>query len=103
VQKKGFWRRLFGRGDDELREEIDQRMVCSSAFAWTFIGIAAGFLGSLAVTRSLRGLLFQVSERDLRTFLLTVSVLLSMALLSSWIPSRRAARIDAMAALRSDD
>jgi macrolide transport system ATP-binding/permease protein len=69
--------------------------------AWlTGAGIAAGLVCSIAVATLIRGLLFGVRSWDVETFL-TVSVLLAgSALLASYIPARRAAKVDPMVALR---
>ena len=66
------------------------------------IGIAIGLVGALAVTRTLRTLLFGVSPFDPMSFV-TVAVMLSIvALAASYIPARRAARVDPVEALRYD-
>ena len=66
------------------------------------IGIAIGLVGALAVTRFLRTMLFGVSPFDPASFA-GVSVLLTViALLASYVPARRAARVDPVEALRYD-
>ena len=69
--------------------------------AWlTGIGIAAGLLCSVATATLIRGLLFGVRTWDGAT-LAAVAVLLAVsALLASYVPARRAARVDPMEALR---
>jgi len=54
------------------------------------------------VTRVMRSLLFGVSERDPATFI-SVAVLLGVvALVASWIPARRAAKVDPLVAMRAE-
>jgi ABC-type antimicrobial peptide transport system permease subunit len=66
------------------------------------VGVAIGLTGSLALSRLIRSLLFEVGPGDPIT-LSVVSVLLAcLALLACYIPARRATRIDPMAALRCD-
>jgi len=68
----------------------------------TSIGIAVGLAGAGVATRALRGLLFGITPLDPTTFL-TVSVLLALAAtLASYLPARRATRVDALVALRSE-
>ncbi|HEY4132159.1 MAG TPA: hypothetical protein VGM50_16240, partial [Gemmatimonadaceae bacterium] len=66
------------------------------------IGIAIGLVGALAVTRFLRTLLFGVSPFDPVSFFGVALVLSVIALLASYIPARRAARVDPVEALRFD-
>lgn len=70
--------------------------------AITLGGIALGLGAALGLTRWMRSLLFGVSATDPLTFLLTAWVLLFVALLASWIPARRAIRVDPMVVLREE-
>jgi putative ABC transport system permease protein len=54
------------------------------------------------VTRVLRSLLYGVGERDPLTFVAVAVLLALVALLASWIPARRAARVDPLAAMRAE-
>jgi putative ABC transport system permease protein len=77
-----------------------RRMVLSRGVRLTLIGTAIGVAGAIALTRVLSSLLYDVTPTDPLT-LAGVSVLLSgIALLASYIPARRAAKIDPMEALR---
>jgi putative ABC transport system permease protein len=66
----------------------------------TLIGVAAGVTGALALTRVLSSLLYDVTPTDPMTLILVSCVLVGVALLASYLPARRAARIDPMVALR---
>jgi len=65
-------------------------------------GIIVGSAVSLALTRLLRGLLFDVAPNDPETLLVVTLLLIVVALAASLIPAWRATRIDPMAALRHE-
>jgi predicted permease len=64
------------------------------------LGVAIGLAGALIVTRSMHSLLFGVGPTDPLTFGSIAIVLTVAALLASWLPARRAARVDPMVSLR---
>ncbi len=66
------------------------------------IGVVAGVAGSLAATRVLSSLLYGVSSTDPLTLAAVSLVLIAIALLATYLPARRAARIDPMVALRCE-
>jgi predicted permease len=66
------------------------------------IGVALGVAGALAATRLIETMLFGVSGTDPIALSAAGAVLLGAALLASWIPARRAARVDPMVALRQE-
>ncbi|HSU81105.1 MAG TPA: FtsX-like permease family protein, partial [Thermoanaerobaculia bacterium] len=68
----------------------------------TAAGIAAGLLGALALTRWLESLLDGVSSRDPLTFTGIAALLVAVALLASWLPARRAARVEPIVAIRNE-
>ena len=74
--------------------------VTASGFRVCLIGLVAGLAGASALGRLMARLLYQVRPDDPVTFGCVVAVLLGTALLSSWLPARRIARIDPIAALR---
>ena len=76
------------------------RLIVRQGMVLTVAGLALGLLGSLALTRLLRSLLFGVTTTDPVTFLAVPLVLASVALLASYLPASRAARVDPAIALR---
>jgi putative ABC transport system permease protein len=78
--------------------------VLAHAARWTAAGAVLGAIGSLWAARLLDALLFHVSAKDPWTLASVIAgaiaVLLGTALAAAWIPSRRAARVDPMQALR---
>lgn len=64
------------------------------------IGLAIGLAGALVATRVIQSLLYGVSPTDPLTFVCVALLLAGVATLASYLPARRAARIDPMAALR---
>jgi putative ABC transport system permease protein len=63
------------------------------------LGIAGGMVGSFMVMRVLNALLFEIKPTDPLTFILTAGLLAAIAMLASYLPARRASRIDPMTAL----
>jgi len=66
------------------------------------IGAGLGLLGASLATRLLSKLLYEVAPTDPLTFGTSVVVLIAVAGVACWVPSRRAARIDPILALRQD-
>ena len=66
------------------------------------IGVTIGLLGAAALTRLMISLLFATSPTDLLTYTSAAVLLLGLTLMACYIPARRAARIDPMAALRCE-
>jgi putative ABC transport system permease protein len=64
------------------------------------IGVAIGLAGALLVTRFLRTLLFGISPFDAGSFIGVAAGLIVIALVASYLPARRAARVDPVEALR---
>ena len=76
------------------------RLVVGQGLRLALVGIAVGIAGALALTRLMKALLFHVSATDPATFAIVAALFLLVALAASYIPARRATRIDPMAALR---
>jgi putative ABC transport system permease protein len=75
-------------------------MVVGGGARLVAIGTVAGIAGALALSGLLKGLLFGVGPRDVATFVAVPVVLGVVAVVAAWLPARRAARLDPMAALR---
>ncbi|HKP86337.1 MAG TPA: ABC transporter permease [Blastocatellia bacterium] len=82
-------------------ERIDIfKLVVGQGMVLTLAGIAAGVAGSLALTRLIAGLLYGVSPTDWGTFVVVSLLLACVALVATYIPARRATKVDPMVALR---
>ncbi|HJR61304.1 MAG TPA: ABC transporter permease [Vicinamibacterales bacterium] len=77
-------------------------MVVRGGMTLAAIGIAAGLAGALLLTRFMEGLLFGVGASDPATFAAIVGLLTVMALAATYVPARRAARIDPLLSLRAE-
>ena len=75
-------------------------MVLRQSVTLVAIGIVLGFLVALAATRVMATLLYGVSANDVSTYAIVIFVLSAAALLASYIPARRAMKVDPMVALR---
>lgn len=78
------------------------KMILRQSITTVMIGIAIGFLGAFLLTRTMRSLLFEVSPTDPVTLIGVSLLLILIAMLASYIPARRATRINPMVALRSE-
>jgi putative ABC transport system permease protein len=63
-------------------------------------GVAIGLVAAVMATRVLRSMLYEVTSTDPRTYAGMMLLLAAAALAASWVPARRAARVDPMIALR---
>jgi predicted permease len=77
-------------------------LVFSESLRLSLAGLVAGLLGALALTRALAGLLYGVSASDPWSLLASVLFLGTVAALATYLPARRAATVDPIAALRSE-
>ena len=76
------------------------RLVLNNGMRLTLLGIALGSAGAFALTRLMKGFLFHVTPTDPATFGEVALFLFFVALLASYIPARRATRVDPVVALR---
>jgi len=78
------------------------RLVLGQGARAALLGIAAGIAAALVLTRLMASLLFDVSATDPLTYLAVATLLTLVALSASYIPARRAMRVDPMVALRHE-
>jgi putative ABC transport system permease protein len=78
------------------------RMVVWRGMRLALIGVSLGVAAALALTRVMKNLLFNVSATDPATFALIALLLVGVALIASYIPARRATKVDPLQALRHD-
>jgi ABC-type antimicrobial peptide transport system permease subunit len=79
-----------------------ERGVLTSGVGLAAIGVVIGTIGAWFAGRLIESRLYGVEARDVRTLGLAVTVLMLIALLSSWIPARRAATTDPIESLRAE-
>jgi predicted permease len=78
------------------------RLVVGKGMELSAAGISAGLIGAVALTRVMASLLFGVSATDIVTFSAVSLILAAIALLATYLPARRATRVDPMVALREE-
>jgi predicted permease len=76
------------------------RLVLGQGLRVTAIGIVFGVAGALGLTRFLRSLLYEVQPTDPPTFIAALLLLVSVSVAASYLPAKRAVRVDPMVALR---
>ncbi len=94
VGELGIRRAMGARSADVLRAVLGRGALLAA------VGIVLGLAGSVALSLLLRGMLFSVEPLDPLTNVGLPVVVMGVALLASFIPARRATRVDPMAALR---
>jgi ABC-type antimicrobial peptide transport system permease subunit len=94
TQEMGIRRALGARQNDILG------LVMGQALRLALTGIAVGIAAAFGLTRLMTAVLFHVTPTDPATFVAVALLFLLVALAASYIPARRATRIDPMAALR---
>jgi putative ABC transport system permease protein len=87
---------LGAGGSDVLRLVVGQGM------RLVLIGLVAGLIGAWLLSRVLASQLFGITAQDPVTYVTVALLLGSVALLATWLPARRAARVDPMISLRSE-
>jgi ABC-type antimicrobial peptide transport system permease subunit len=76
------------------------RLVLGQGLLTAVVGVFVGLIVSFAVTRTLGSLLFGISPADPLTFAVVSLLLVAVAMLASYLPARRASKVDPMVALR---
>lgn len=94
TQEFGIRMALGARPLDVLRMVVGRGAMLGAA------GVAFGLVASLLLTRSLAAFLFQVKATDPLTFIVVAAILITVALLATYLPARRAVRVDPNVALR---
>jgi predicted permease len=77
-------------------------LVVGQGLRLALVGVGIGIIGSLALTRLMSSLFFNVSAHDPLTLISVCAVLTAVTVLACYIPARRAMRVDPMIALRHD-
>jgi putative ABC transport system permease protein len=77
-------------------------LVLRQGATMTAIGICAGLIGAVALTRYLESLLFGLAPLDVPTYAVVAAAFAAVALLAAYLPARRATLIDPLAALRHE-
>ena len=96
TRELGIRMALGARASDIVGDVVRRLSVVAGA------GAIAGVVGALALTRFLGSLLYEVTPRDPLTFAGITALLVAAAIVASWIPARRASRIDPSRALREE-
>jgi putative ABC transport system permease protein len=78
------------------------KLVLSYGLKLTIIGAAIGLIGAYLATRAITSVLYGVSATDPLTFVVVSVLLVGVALIACYVPSRRATRVDPLIALRSE-
>src|SRR5262249_16746389 len=78
------------------------RLVVGEGVRLGATGVALGTVIALVAAKSVKPMLFAESARDPTVFAIVTLVLLAVTIAASWIPARRAARVDPNVALRTD-
>ena len=77
-------------------------MIVGQGLRLTMLGLALGLAGAAAVTRVMKGFLFGVTAADPVTYAATAAIFIVVALAASYIPARRATRLDPLRVLREE-
>jgi putative ABC transport system permease protein len=78
------------------------RLIIGNGMRLALVGTAVGVPAALALTRLMGGMLSGITSADPLTYIAVVGMLLGSALLASYLPARRATRVDPIVALRAE-
>jgi putative ABC transport system permease protein len=95
-------REIAVRGAVGAQQRDIRNLVFADAFRLIAGGVAAGIVAAVVLSRGLTSFLFEVEATDAPTLIGVGLLFASVALLACWMPTRRAARIDPLEALRSE-
>jgi putative ABC transport system permease protein len=76
------------------------RLVVRQGLLLAFVGVALGLFAALLMTRLMSSMVYDISTRDLTTFAVAPLIFLGIALLASYLPARRATKLNPVDALR---
>jgi putative ABC transport system permease protein len=79
-----------------------QGLIVGHGLLLTLVGLALGVAGAVAVRRLIAGMLYGVAPSDPVTIAFVALFLFAVSLLASWLPGRRATRVDPLIAMRSE-
>jgi ABC-type antimicrobial peptide transport system permease subunit len=79
-----------------------RRMVVAQGGRVAMLGVVVGLLAALILTRYIKSLLFGIEPLDATSFASVAAVMVAVALLASYLPARRASRVDPATALRAE-
>jgi predicted permease len=78
------------------------KLITREALRWTAVGLVVGFTLTIPLAHAVKGLIFGIAATDLPSFLTVTLLLGTVAFTASWLPARRASRIDPIVALRHE-
>jgi putative ABC transport system permease protein len=78
------------------------RMVLRRGLVLAVVGIVLGIAGAAALARSLTAMLYGLTPLDPPTYIVVTALFSAIAMLASYVPARRAARVDPLLAIRCE-